>query len=63
MRIVLITIAVIGLCVAWNCASDPPLPSETDTLKRITDGVWFRVLSCCSSNVDSLMRPYWAKNG
>ena len=43
MRIVLITIAVIGLCVAWNCASDPPLPSETDTLKRIADGVWFRV--------------------
>ena len=43
MRIVLITIAVIGLCVAWNCASDPPLPSETDTLKRITDGVWFRM--------------------
>ena len=22
-----------------------------------------RVLSCCSSNVDSLMRPFWAKNG
>jgi glyoxylase-like metal-dependent hydrolase (beta-lactamase superfamily II) len=43
MRIVLITIAVIGLCVAWNCASDPPLPSETDTLKRIAEGVWFRV--------------------
>ena len=43
MRIVLITITVIGLCVAWNCASDPPLPSETDTLKRITDRVWFRM--------------------
>ena len=42
MRVVLITITVIGLCVAWNCASDPPLPSETDTLKLITDGVWFR---------------------
>ena len=43
MRIVLIAITAIGLCVAWNCASDPPLPSETDTLKLITDGVWFRM--------------------
>lgn len=43
MRIVLIAITAIGLCVAWNCASDPPLPSETDTLKLITEGVWFRV--------------------
>ena len=38
MRIVLIVITAIGLCVAWNCASDPPLPSETDTLKLITEG-------------------------
>ena len=43
MRIVLIAITAIGLCVAWNCASDPPLPSETDTLKLITEGVWFRM--------------------
>ena len=43
MRIVLIVITAIGLCVAWNCASDPPLPSETDTLKLITEGVWFRM--------------------
>lgn len=43
MRILLIAITVIGLGVAWNCASDPPLPSETDTLKMITDGVWFRM--------------------
>lgn len=43
MRIVLIAITVIGLGVAWNCASDPPLPSETDTLKLITEGVWFRM--------------------
>lgn len=43
MRIVLISVAVIGLCVAWTCASDPPLPPETDTLKLITDGVWFRM--------------------
>lgn len=43
MRIVLIAITAIGLCVAWNCATDPPLPSETDTLKLITEGVWFRM--------------------
>ncbi len=43
MRIVLIAITAIGLCVAWNCASDPPLSSETDTLKLITEGVWFRM--------------------
>ena len=43
MRIVLIAITVLGLGVAWNCASDPPLPSETDTLKLITEGVWFRM--------------------
>ena len=43
MRIVLIAITAICLCVAWNCASDPPLPSETDTLKLIAEGVWFRV--------------------
>ena len=43
MRIVLLAITVIGLGVAWNCASDPPLPSETDTLKMITEGVWFRM--------------------
>ena len=43
MRIVLIAITAIGLCVAWNCASDPPLPSETDTLKLIAEGVWFRM--------------------
>ncbi len=43
MRIILIAITVIGLGVAWNCASDPPLPSETDTLKLITEGVWFRM--------------------
>ena len=43
MRIVLIAITAICLCVAWNCASDPPLPSETDTLKLITEGVWFRM--------------------
>ena len=43
MRILLIAITVLGLGVAWNCASDPPLPSETDTLKLITEGVWFRM--------------------
>lgn len=31
MRFLLMAITVIGLGVAWNCASDPPLPSETDT--------------------------------
>ena len=43
MRILLIAITVLGLGVAWNCASDPPLPSETDTLKMITEGVWCRM--------------------
>ena len=43
MRIVLIAVTAICLCVAWNCASDPPLPSETDTLKLIREGVWFRM--------------------
>lgn len=43
MRIILIAITVVCLGVAWNCASDPPLPSETDTLKLIADGVWFRM--------------------
>lgn len=43
MRILLATVAVIGLCVAWTCATDPPLATETETLKLITDGVWFRM--------------------
>lgn len=43
IRILLIAVTVLGLGVAWNCASDPPLPSETETLKRVADGVWFRM--------------------
>lgn len=43
MRYLLITLTAIGLCLAWTCASDPPLPSETETLKLIADGVWFRM--------------------
>ncbi len=43
MRIFLIALATIGLCVVWTCGSTPPLPSETDTLKQVTDGVWFRM--------------------
>ena len=43
MRIILLSIALIGLCVAWTCTTTPPLPAETDTLKLITDGVWFRM--------------------
>lgn len=42
-QIVLITIVLIGFGVAWNCVSNPSLPSETETLKLITDGVWFRM--------------------
>ncbi len=43
MRYFLITLAAIGLCVAWTCTSAPPPPSETETLKLVTDGVWFRM--------------------
>ena len=43
MRVVLASIALIGLGLAWTCASDPPLLPETDTLKLVTDGIWFRM--------------------
>ena len=43
MRAFLVAIALIGLGLAWTCASDPPLLPETDTLKLVTDGIWFRM--------------------
>ena len=43
MRLLLLSLALVGLCVAWTCSSEPPLPAETETLKLVTDGVWFRM--------------------
>ena len=42
MRVFLIILATAGLVAAWTCTSEPPA-TETDTLKLVTDGVWFRM--------------------
>ena len=41
MRIFLLSLAAVGLAVAWTCASPPP--PETENLELIADGVWFRM--------------------
>ena len=42
MRTFLLSLAAIGLVAAWTCTAPPPM-TETDTLKLVTDGVWFRM--------------------
>ncbi len=42
MRIFLVALAAAGLIVAWTCTTQPAM-TETDTLKLVTDGVWFRL--------------------
>lgn len=42
MRGFLIALAALCLVVAWTCTSEPVV-QETDTLKLVTDGVWFRM--------------------
>ena len=42
MRTFLVSLAVAGLIVAWTCTA-PPEVAETETLKLVTDGVWFRM--------------------
>ena len=42
MRTFLVSLAAVGLIVAWTCTS-PPAVTETETLKLVTDGVWFRM--------------------
>ena len=42
MRTFLLSLATVGLIVAWTCTYQPLL-TETDTLKLVTDGVWFRM--------------------
>ncbi len=45
MRKLLTVIALIGLGVAWTCTAPPAveMATETDTLKLVKDGIWFRM--------------------
>ncbi len=42
MRFLLAVLAAAGMIAAWTCTT-PYRPMETDALKIVTDGVWFRL--------------------
>ena len=45
MRTLLAMVALLGLGLAWTCTAPPPveMAAETDTLKLVSEGIWFRM--------------------